>query len=1168
MNRIYRLIWSRRLRGYVAACEHARGCGKSGASGGAGKALRVGALLAAVSLAGGAHAGGSVGLGGNTLPTGGRVTAGSAQISESGNTLTVHEGSGAAAIDWQSFSVGSHATVDFVQPGASAVVLNRVVGSETSVIDGALNANGQVFLLNANGVLIGRGASIDAQGFVASTLSLSDADLLAGKRSFSGSSSASILNLGTINAKQGGYVALLGQQAVNEGLIQARLGTVALAAGDKISLNFNGNSLLGVAVDKGTLHGLVANRQAIVADGGTVILTAKGLDAVLAASVNNTGLIQAQTIGESQGHIYLLGDQQSASVSVGGTLDASAPNGGNGGSIETSAANVHVANGTKITTSAAQGITGSWLVDPQDFTVAASGGDITGTTLTSELAGTNVTLQSSSGATAGSGNINVNDAVSWSGHLLTLTAANNINVNAVMTITGTGSLTLNPATSNGADSAVSGGTVNFGLGPTGFFGRADFSGTGTLTISGNVYTIINSLGSGPNDTTAGTLQGMQGNLSGYYALGSNIDATATGQGGAWGSTGFVPVGKGCYGCTGFSGTFNGLGHTINGLTINVGPSTAVNGFVGDSGMFGYGMTSSAMSNVGLTNVSLNVNAGGNATASIGALVGRMNGPISNCYATGTVTASSTINNLYEEGQVGGLVGYLFGDSTPGAITGSWANVNVSAPDFVYVGGLVGNFLSLQSITNSYATGNVVGEEQVGGLVGGVSGGSVSNSYATGNVTGSTYVGGLIGELGGSLSNSFATGTVTASGAWSGNREVGGLVGYASYSSIENSYASGNVIVSGAVTGNTYAGGLVGFNYGPSTLKTSYYSGTLTNTATSGGTTNVGALIGFNYAGYYGGKMVSTASFFNSTNNGGLVAVGGAGASQAGTAGLTTAQMMSASSFQPQGTASGQWDFTNVWFLYQGDTNPLLRSFLTPLTIAAGNVTIANGAPVPAGLSNATYTLIGGDGNLYGLNNPYAGASAAGTYAPNVWSDQLGYLITFAGGNLTVSPPASSGSSGGSSGGGTSGGGTGGSTSGPTFNNALESDAVASALLTSTPDGPSTGDDSASSAPAHPLSVGSLATLMGGGDSPFAGLPADTPLTFASAPDAGGPTQLVNLSQAQQIQSSPGSSGQGSTDNQSHDVRVPVSRNSLAEIVNGGVKLPSGVEQQLFVVKSN
>ena len=162
MNHVYRLVWNPTLQALVAVCESARGRGKSGSKATTTPAY-IAQAIASVLIAACVLPAAAIGL--NTLPTGGQVSAGAASISSTANTLTVNQSSQRAAINWQSFSVGSGATVNFVQPNASSVILNRVVGNEQSVIAGALNANGQVFLLNSNGVLFTGGSSVNVGGW-------------------------------------------------------------------------------------------------------------------------------------------------------------------------------------------------------------------------------------------------------------------------------------------------------------------------------------------------------------------------------------------------------------------------------------------------------------------------------------------------------------------------------------------------------------------------------------------------------------------------------------------------------------------------------------------------------------------------------------------------------------------------------------------------------------------------------------------------------------------------------------------------------------------------------------------------------------------------------------------------------------------------------------------
>ncbi|MGA2191696.1 MAG: filamentous hemagglutinin N-terminal domain-containing protein [Steroidobacteraceae bacterium] len=438
-------------------------------------------------------------------PLGGQVVSGSAGITQLGNVTDIRQFSSDVSIAWLSFNVGSQATVDFLQPSASSVAVNRIAGTNGSEILGHLEANGQVYLINPNGIIFGPDAEVNVGGLVASTLGVSSSASSASAQSFAGNGTGGIVNQGAITAATGGYVALIGNRVSNQGVITAQLGTVGLGAGSAVTIDFSGNRLVHLQVDQSTLNNLAANNQLIEADGGLVVMTAGAQRSLLASVVNNRGIIEARTVTNHDGTIELLGGMTAGTVNVGGTLDASAPDGGNGGFIETSAAQVKVADAAKVTTVAARGLTGSWLIDPQDFTIAPSGGDITGAALSSELGTTSVSLQSSQGANAGTDSINVDDTVSWNANTLTLTAANNINVNALMAPTGSASLALNPSTANGADAAVAGGTVVMGLNGNGFTGMVNFSGTGTLSINGTPYTVINSLGV-PGSTTGTDLQ--------------------------------------------------------------------------------------------------------------------------------------------------------------------------------------------------------------------------------------------------------------------------------------------------------------------------------------------------------------------------------------------------------------------------------------------------------------------------------------------------------------------------------------------------------------------------------------------------------------------------------------------------------------------------------------
>jgi filamentous hemagglutinin family protein len=1070
MNRIFRLVWNESLNAYVPAAETARGRGKSS---------HRKLLAAALSLSAGiAQAG----------PTGGQVTGGSGTITQGGSTTTISQVSQNLFLNWQTFNIAPQETVDFVQPNASAIAVNRIVGTNGSSILGHLDANGQVYLINPNGVIFGKGAEVNVGGLVASTLAFDPSTIASASKTFSGTGTGSVLNEGTITAATGGSVALIGNHVGNTGVISAQLGTVALGAGSATTLTFNGTSLVKMQVDQGVLNSVASNGGLIRADGGHVLMTAGAKDSLLASVVNNTGVIEARTVENHEGTITLLGGMSAGTVDVGGTLDVSAPQGGNGGLVETSADHVEVASAAKVTSAAAHGLNGSWLIDPTDFTISAGASALTAsgigaTTLTTDLTTGSIQITTSSSGTQ-NGDINVNAPVAWSANTLTLTAANNINVNAVMTVSGSAKVDFEPSSGNLLMGFASNGS---------FAGRVDItsSAAGALTIDSQVYTVLNSLGS-PGSTTGTDLQGMTGNLSGHYALGGNIDASAT-SGVTWSSgAAFTPIGNGG---ANFLGTFDGLGHTITGLTIAQPGGSYL-------GLFGYVGATGVIRNVGLTgsvtgasyvgslvgvnagviaNVSSSASVSGtnsivgglvafNANGSIknsdatgavsapnfvGGLVGSNEGPITNSYATGTVTG--LVN-------VGGLVGYDTSTIDTSYATGS---VSGSVSGSNYVGGLVGRTdgsAGNPSVTNSYATGAVTGTTGVGGLIGWNDGGTISNSYAigaisgssgsanvggliglnsynspgstgavtqsyaTGSVTGESSVGGLVGhDAGASISSGYATGSVTAS---ADDSETGGLVGYLEGGgSVSDSYASGIVsaknytggligvvgfmsgstvsdsYATGSVTGTGNVGGLIGSVLGGGgTISRTYATGSVTGTAA-----HVGELMGSNYGTVQNSFYLSGAN----PNDPGLTGFGN------GTDGSGIVWGLDATGFQTQanftsatnhnGNVNPNWDFsgTGPWFQYDGETAPLLRGLLTPLTITANDATKTYDGIAYTGGAGVTSSIPYDSSQVFGTvtyGGSSQGAVNANTYtitASGLYSDQLGYLITYANGTLTV-----------------------------------------------------------------------------------------------------------------------------------------------------------------------
>jgi len=282
-----------------------------------------------------------------TLPTGGQVAAGAATLSYSTNKLQIDQSTDKAILNWGTFSIGSSAWVNFSQPSSSAVALNRVTGNNPSEIFGRVTANGSIFFSNPNGILFGRSASVDVGNLFATTLSIADRDFLAGRQNwYNAGGAGAVVNEGVITAN--GYAALAGPQVRNNGIIVAQAGIVALAAGDRVSLDMIGDGLISVSVDQAALNASAINAGRIQADGGRVLLTARSANALLDTVVNNSGVIRAHSLIERNGEIILDGGSAGV-VSNTGTLPAAGTDAGTtGGAVKVLGKYVGLFNGSTI----------------------------------------------------------------------------------------------------------------------------------------------------------------------------------------------------------------------------------------------------------------------------------------------------------------------------------------------------------------------------------------------------------------------------------------------------------------------------------------------------------------------------------------------------------------------------------------------------------------------------------------------------------------------------------------------------------------------------------------------------------------------------------------------------------------------------------------------------
>ena len=283
------------------------------------------------------------------LPTGGSVAAGSVSMAAPTSTqLNITQSSQSAVVNWQSFSIGQGSAVHIQQPNSAAAMLNRVTGNTPSSIAGSLTANGQVYLVNPNGIAItATGVVNTGGGFVASTLGISDADFQSGKRTFTGNgASAAVSNAGLIAVGRGGYAALLGGSVSNAGRIIVPLGQVGLGSGESATLDFSGDGFLQVALPTaaGGNGALISNSGTIKANGGSIIISAATAREAARNAVNISGLVQARTIGGQSGSIFIGGGAGGA-VNVSGRLSATGRQ-TTGGAVTVTGQNITLAGAT------------------------------------------------------------------------------------------------------------------------------------------------------------------------------------------------------------------------------------------------------------------------------------------------------------------------------------------------------------------------------------------------------------------------------------------------------------------------------------------------------------------------------------------------------------------------------------------------------------------------------------------------------------------------------------------------------------------------------------------------------------------------------------------------------------------------------------------------------
>jgi filamentous hemagglutinin family protein len=994
---------------------------------------------------------------GGSVPIGG----GSATIAGQGtNAVTINQSSQNVIINWSTFNIGRGETTTFNQPGASSVALNRVIGGQgPSFLDGTLTANGHVFIVNGDGILFGAHSSITTAGFLATTHNIGDADFMAGqltgKYNFNipGLPNASIVNLGHITATSGGFAALVAPGVRNAGTISAKLGTVGLAAGNAFTLDFYGDRLITLAVndqiaaavtDVATglpLKSLVSNEGKLKANGGRVELTATAARAVVDSVINNTGLIEANSIGTHNGMIVLgaatgvskgagaptqtvaLSGKISAAgkkpgtsggtvvvtgeniVLTGATIDASGQAGGGkvliggdtgGGHPSPAAANIELAKleTFAIPTATAVSVDAASVIKASATHKGNGGKVVLWSDQQTTFAGT---ILAKGGARGGDGGF-----VETSSHTLDFTGGR---VNT---------------------SAPAGKTGTWLLDPTGL----DINSAAAATISGNlattnvlIQTFANGAPSGPgipNTDTAGDININAGiswssnntlTFSSYRnvilnevtisnSAGGNLilraDNTGRGIGTVDLSAGQVTLNTGttsiyynpsCFSAcnkyqnpTDFSGSVSG-NLTAYMLVNNAGDLTTVGQSAVDgviTGNFALGRNIDATGFTGFADTTFNGLFDGNGGLGVNSTIDKL-----------TLSLGTSQDSM-------GLFAFI---GSSGVVRNfNLTNVNITAgADTQFIGPVAGTNLGAISNVNvlsgtvngltfkGIGAGGLVGQNNPGGTI---TGSSANVTVTVGDAPDSNnlnFGGGLVASNIGSITNSSATGNVSG-GAFS---YVGGLVGQNGFfcsdcespigpGTIASSFATGNV----SVGNNGIGGGLVAFNASGTPTSSSITQSYATGAVSGSGFVQLGGFVGANDT---GATIVGSHASGNVTGTN-LVAGSGSGnvamaAGFAGYNGGTITNSFAAGNVSASGATFG--DFVAGGFVGVNNRGGLIQGTFaqSQFTYATGSVTGSANSVAGgfAGQNAGQIKFAYASGNVHVGSSSYAGGFVAGNF---------------------------------------------------------------------------------------------------------------------------------------------------------------------------------------------
>lgn len=500
-------------------------------------------------------------------PIGGEFAQGMGSISNAVGLTTIQQTTQQAIVNWQSFGSNAGEVIKFVQPNANAAILNRVVGNLPSNLNGLLEGNGRVYLVNPNGIVLGANGVINVNGgFVASTQGISDSAFMqGGALLFSGENTGSMQILGKIQSAQGDIVIIAPKTEIAAGATLQAGQNIQLIAANEVQLS-NGKftvtpklSDAGQLTVAGTLEAAKVQLEAHNNNLGALAINTTGTIRATGTQTNPDGSVSIMAYGDGS-NIKVSGNisaqnndpsKQGGRIIVGrnegtGELAKSADV---SGAIFTTSKGFVETSGDWLATTGTRVLANEWLLDPTDITITSgtssntnwhgatqSGSTISASDISYNLnQGTNVTIQSDS-VNSGAGNITVNAAITKSqgnDASLTLHAANNITLNQAVTSSTSGGK-LNVTLSAGNTTTTGKVDINAAITSNGGNIKVETKGSGAITQVGSVsagagnVSYQTAAGSGQSDSGQILLRGtstLSGNNISLDNTGGNIDST-------------------------------------------------------------------------------------------------------------------------------------------------------------------------------------------------------------------------------------------------------------------------------------------------------------------------------------------------------------------------------------------------------------------------------------------------------------------------------------------------------------------------------------------------------------------------------------------------------------------------------------------------------------------